>query len=160
MRARRAALRAALLAALLGLSAWLAWIGKGHTLFLDNHAVTLAGAEHRALESVSVRVDGGPAEELERAERAMRQVAGPSHRLTLEVLSGPRQGTRLALDIRIPFGWDSAVVSLPAAAGGAPPERFVTRYQPPPEEEPAAEQMLQQEDSAIVPLTPAGPARP
>jgi hypothetical protein len=157
--ARRTALRGALLVAVAALSAWLAWAGRGHTLYLDNHTVATADAAHRALEGVAVSVDGGPAEELERAERVVRQVAGSSHRVTIELRSGPGAGTRVVRDFRIPFGWESAVVSVPAAAAGAQPGLFVTRYQPPPEEEAPAEQMLQQQDSAIVPLAPEAPAR-
>lgn len=157
---RRTALRGALLAAVVALSAWLAWVGRGHTLYLDNHTLAAAGAEYRALPAVAVSVDGAPAEEMERAERAVRLVAGPSHRLTVEIRSGPQEGTRVVRDFRLPFAWDSAVVSVPAAAAGAPPGVFVTRHVPPPQEEAPAERMLQQQDSAIVPLAPPAPARP
>jgi len=157
---RRAALRTGLLLGAVALSVWLAHAGKAHTLLLDNHTVTLGGAEQRALEGVEVSVDGGPAEELERGERLMRQVAGPSHRLTIELRSGPGAGTRVVRELRVPFAWDAAVVSVPAALAGAPPELTVTRYQPPPPEEAPVERMIQQRDSEVLPLAPPEPTRP
>lgn len=154
---RRLLLRAALLVAAVALSAWLARAGRAHTLFLDNRPATLGGVEHPALEGPEVSLDGGPAEELERGERAQRQVAGPSHRVTVELRAA---GLRVERSFELPFGWDAAVLSVPAAAAGAPPEAFLTRWQPPPPEEAPVEQMLQQQDSAIVPLAPEAPARP
>jgi len=157
---RRAALRAGLLLGSVALAVWLAHAGKAHTLFLDNHTLTLGGAEYRALSDVAVSVDGGPAEELERAERLMRSVSGPSHRLTIELRSGPRAGTRVVREFRVPFSWDAAVISVPAALDGAPPERLVTRYRPPPPEEAPAEKMIQQQDAEVLPLAPPAPTRP
>jgi len=154
---RRLLLRATLLLGAVALSAWLARTGRAHTLFLDNRPAAVGGVEHPALESPEVSVDGGTAEELERGERAQRQVAGPSHRVTVEVRA---TGRRVERSFELPFGWDAAVLSLPAALAGAAPEAFLTRWQPPPPEEAPVERMLQQQDSAIVPLAPQPPARP
>lgn len=148
---RRRLLRAALLAAAVVLGAWLARTGRAHTLFLDNRAVTLGGREHPAPGTVEVSVDGGRSEELEAAERAMRQVVGPVHRLSIEVREGPGGPRRVERELRLPFAWDAAVVSLPAALAGAPDEAVVTRWQAPPPEEAPAEQMIQQKDADVLP---------
>ncbi|MBI5070754.1 MAG: hypothetical protein HZB56_21230 [Deltaproteobacteria bacterium] len=148
---RRAFLRAALLAGAVVLGAWLARTGRAHTLFLDNAAVTLGGQEHPAPGAVEVSLDGGKPEVLEQAERAMRQVVGPVHRLAIEVRQGPGGPRRVEREIRLPFGWDAAVVSLPAALAGAPAGAVVTRWQPPPPEDAPAEQMIQQKDADVLP---------
>jgi hypothetical protein len=54
-------------------------------------------------------------------------------------------------EIRLPFSWDAAVVSLPAALAGAPAEAVVTRWRAPPPEEAPAEQMIQQKDADVLP---------
>ena len=135
--------RACALLGLVALSALLFYLGKGHTLILDNNTLTLDGKEYTSAEQVDVSVDGQEPESMGRAERAMAQVGGPRHTLTL--VAGDR---KVEQRISIPTFLDTAQVSVPAILGGAPRSAWVTRFVPPPAEEAAPEQMQHQQDPA------------
>ena len=87
MISRSAIQRSCVILGLIGLSAFLFYIGKGHTLLLDTNAVTLDGKELRSAETVEVSIDGKEPESMGRAERVMVTVAGPRHRISIEVES-------------------------------------------------------------------------
>lgn len=78
-----------------------------------------------------------------RAERVMLAVGGPSHSITIEVISGPEKV--VTQKFAIPTFLDTAVISVPAILGGAPAEHWVTRFTPPPVEDAPVEQMIHQE---------------
>lgn len=54
--------RSAVIVGLLLLSVFLFYIGKGHTLLIDTNAVTIGDKEYRSAETVSVSINGQPAE--------------------------------------------------------------------------------------------------
>ena len=91
MSARSLIQRSAVLVGLLLLSVFLFYIGKGHTLLIDTNAVTIGDKEYRSAETVSISINGLPAETMGRAERVMLAVGGPSHSITIEVISGPEK---------------------------------------------------------------------
>ena len=144
--------RSCVLLGLVALSAWLFYIGKGHTLILDTNAVNLGGQELKSAETVNVSVDGKEPESMGRAERVMVNVAGPRHTITLEVVSGGEK--KVEQRFVLPTFMDTVVVSVPAILNDAPREHWVTRFVPPPPEDAPAEQMQKQEDAPA----PAAPA--
>lgn len=146
--------RSAVLLGLIGLSAFLFYIGKGHTLLLDTNAVTVNGQEISSEDSIEVRVDGQDPQPMGRAERVMVSVGGPTHTIEIEVLDS--EGRKVKEKIRIPTFMDTAVVSIPAILGNLPKEHWVTPFVPPPLEEAPVEQMQQQEDDPPA----AGPGSP
>jgi len=159
MTARSLIQRSCALLGLVALSAFLFYIGKGHTLMLDTNAVTIDGREYKSMETISVSVDGHEPESMGRAERTLVQVGGPRHTITIEVVSGGDQ--KVQQHISIPTFMDTALVSLPAILGGAPRSAWVGKFTAPPVEQAPAEQMQQQEASTIlaVPGAPAAPAK-
>jgi hypothetical protein len=138
--------RSSLVLGLIALSAFLFYIGKGHTLLIDTNAVTINGQEFKSAETISVSVDGKEPESMGRAERIMLTVAGPRHRVLIEVESGDAK--KVEKSFRISTWLDTAVVSVPAILGDAPSEHWVTKFVPPPMEEAPAEQMQQQDENA------------
>ena len=143
MTARSLIQRSAVIVGLLLLSVYLFYIGKGHTLLIDTTALKVGDKEYRSAETVSVSVNGLPAETMGRAERIMLAVGGPSHSITIEVISGPEKV--VTQKFAIPTFLDTAVISVPAILGGAPAEHWVTRFTPPPVEDAPVEQMIHQE---------------
>ena len=96
-----------------------------------------------------------------RAERVMVTVAGPRHRIAIEVVSGGDKKVEGRLSI--PTFLDTAVVSIPAILGGASPEPWVTPFVPARSEEAPAEKIQHQEPSSETPVSgtpPAGPSVP
>ena len=144
MTARSLIQRSAVIVGLLLLSVFLFYIGKGHTLLIDTNAVKIGDKEYRSAETVSVSINGQPVETMGRAERIMLAVGGPSHSITIEVLSGADK--TVSKKFSIPTFLDTAVVSVPAILGDAPAEHWVTRFVPPPIEDAPVEQMVHQED--------------
>jgi hypothetical protein len=137
--------RGGLLVALLGLSTFLFYIGKGHTLLIDTNAVTIEGKEYRSAETISVSIDGKEPEPMGRAERILATVAGPGHRILIQVESGePRTVEK---SFRISTWMDTAIISVPAILGETAPEHWVTKFVPPPREDTPAEKMQQQIDT-------------
>ena len=160
MISRSAIQRSCVILGLIGLSAFLFYIGKGHTLLLDTNAVTIDGKELRSAETVEVSIDGKEPESMGRAERVMVTVAGPRHRVSIEVVSGGDKKVEGRLSI--PTFMDTAVVSIPAILGEAPSRSWVTPFVPPPSEEAPAEKMQQQEETpgAPAPAPAKAPAAP
>ncbi len=141
--------RSAVLLGLVGLSVFLFYIGKGHTVLLDTNAITVNGQELSSADSIEVTVDGGEPQPMGRAERSQISVGGPSHTIQIEVIDG--DGRKVTQTFRIPTFMDMAVVSIPAILNDAPRELWVTPFTPPPAEEAAAEQMQMQDDTPVEP---------
>lgn len=148
--------RTAVLLGLVGLSVFLFYIGKGHTILLDTNAVTIDGKEYASAENIEVSVDGEEPQPMGRAERSMVPVGGPRHTIQIEVIDG--DGRKVQQTFRIPTFMDMAVVSIPAILGDAPQENWVTKFVPPPLEEAPAEQMQMQEDTPEETPAPGTPA--
>lgn len=152
--------RSAVLLGLVGLSVFLFYIGKGHTLLLDTNAITVNGQELSSADNIEVSIDGQEAKSMGRAERSMVSVGGPRHTIRIEVIDG--DGRKVEQTFSVPTFMDMAIVSIPAILENAPRELWVTKFVPPPPEEAPAEQMQQQEDTPeAAPATePAGSTAP
>lgn len=138
--------RSGVLVGLVLLSVFLFYIGKGHTLLIDTNAVTIDGKELRSAETVEVSIDGKEPESMGRAERIQVLVGGPSHTITIEVISGDER--KVEKKLTIPTFMDTAVVSVPAILGDAAPEHWITTFVAPEIEDAPAEQMVHESDTA------------
>ncbi len=138
--------RSGLVFALIALSVYLFYIGKGHTLLIDTNALTIDGKELRSAEMIEVSIDGKPAESMGRAERVQVLVGGPQHTITIEVVSGDDK--KVEKKFTIPTFMETALVSVPAILGDAPPEHWVTTFTAPELEDAPAEQMHHEPDPA------------
>ena len=147
--------RSGVLLGLVALSAFLFYIGKGHTLLLDTNAITVNGQELSSADNIEVSVDGQEPKSMGRAERSMVTVGGPRHTLQIEVVDG--DGRKVVQKISVPTFMDMAIVSIPAILNDAPRAMWVTRFVPPPPEEAPAEQMQQQEDTPATPEAAPAP---
>ncbi|MCX7776132.1 MAG: hypothetical protein N2067_08540 [Spirochaetaceae bacterium] len=107
--------RALLVAALVLLAVAMYFIGKGHTLYLDTHAVTFEGTKHPAPLQVTVQVDNLKPEDLIDNDRVAVSVMGQRHRLTIDQGDGSAPITR---QFSIPLAMKEAVVSVTAALAG------------------------------------------
>ena len=158
MTSRSLVQRGGVLVALIALSVYLFYIGKGHSLLIDTNALTIDGKELRAPEEIEVSVDGQPAESMGRAERIQVLVGGPQHTITIEVVSGEEK--KVEKRFTVPTFMESAIVSIPAILGEAPAEHWVTAFTPPPAEEAPAEQMQHDEQDAPASPDAAAPEPP
>ena len=137
--------RAAVLVGLVVLSVVLFYIGKGHTLLIDTHAITIDGQELSSAETVNVSIDGKEPESMGRAERILVNVAGPRHTISIEVVSGEQR--RVEQQFTLPTFIDSPLLSIPAILHHAPATHWLSTFVPEEAEEAAAEQIQHQEDA-------------
>lgn len=76
-----------LVVVLILIAALLFRIGKGHTLLIDNNAMTINGKAYAAVEAVRVTVDGQPKPiTVKSGERDQTIVKGASHSVKAELL--------------------------------------------------------------------------
>ena len=135
--------RGGVLIGLLLLSVFLFYIGKGHTLLIDTHALKVGDKEYKSPEMVEVSINGKPAESMGRAERSLVLVGGPKHTITIEVVSGTEK--KVEKKFTVPTFVDTVVVSVPAILGDAPAEHWVSTFTAPPAEDAPAEQRMREE---------------
>ena len=138
--------RGGVLAGLILLSVFLFYIGKGHTLLIDTNAITIDGKEFRSAETIEVSIDGKPAESMGRAERIQVLVGGPSHTITIEVVSGVERTVEKKFSL--PTFMETAVVSVPAILGDAPQQHWIGEFVPQELEDVPAEQMHHESDTS------------
>lgn len=138
--------RSGVLVALALLSMFLFYIGKGHTLLIDTNAVTIDGKEFRSAETIEVSIDGKEPESMGRAERVQVLVGGPSHTITIEVVSGDER--KVEKKLTLPTFMETAVISVPAILGDASPEHWIKPFVPPELEDSPAEQMVHESDAS------------
>jgi hypothetical protein len=138
---------------LIALSAYLFYIGKGHTVLLDTNAVTIGDRELRSYESAVVSVDGKELNSpIGRAERSMITVSGPKHKIVIvdeadvDVDGKNGKSQKVERTFTIPTFMDRVVVSIPAILGNAPVEHWITLFTPPPVENTPVEKMQYQND--------------
>ena len=118
--------RSVALAAVLGLSAMMFVIGKGHAVYIDTNAITLDGVERAAPDTSIVTIDSLKEEDMGRAERSMVTVAGPRHKVRIESMAG--DGKVHERTFTIPTSMDSVVLSIPAIIAGAPDRVVLTKF--------------------------------
>ena len=143
--------RSGVLLGLVLLSVFLFYIGKGHTLLIDTNAVTIDGKEFRSAEAIEVSIDSKEPESMGRAERIQVLVGGPSHTITIEVVSGDER--KVEKKLTIPTFMDTAVVSVPAILGDASREHWILPFTAPELEDAPAEQMHHESDESEAPAT-------
>lgn len=100
---------AILLMILLGV--WMYFLGRRHTILVDNK--TLEGQGIKAYDLVTVKVDDQEPVELTRRGRDQFVVMGQKHQLTMTWTDKNWNEQTRTWKIVVPVGWDMALVSLP-----------------------------------------------
>jgi len=149
--------RSGVVVGLVVLSFYLFYIGKGHTILVDTNAITIDGKELASAETINVSIDGKEPESMGRAERILVTVAGPSHTIAIEVVSGDEKKVTKAFTL--PTFIDSPLLSIPAILNDAPASTWLSTFVPEEIEEAAAEQM-QHEGDAPTAANPAATEAP
>ncbi|OHD74028.1 MAG: hypothetical protein A2177_14600, partial [Spirochaetes bacterium RBG_13_68_11] len=111
--ARRLAVRAALVAVFVGLTALAFLAGKGHTILVDNKDAEDGSVQ--AIDGVMVAVDRQEPLELYAGDRDKAVVMGQVHTVSIEVIA---DGTKVERKIRLPVGEEMLLLSVPKLAAG------------------------------------------
>jgi hypothetical protein len=114
-RSRRLIVRAALCVVYAGLAAVMFNYGKGHTLILDNKDAEDGSA--KAIESLSISVDGQEPVDLQAGERDMAKIRGQGHKVEVTV----KDGQKVENHITVPLTEDTLLLSIPKLMAGLKP---------------------------------------
>ena len=92
----------------------MAFIGKQHTILLDNKNITVNGTELKALSLVEIQVDDEPSMELAKRDRDLVLVQGQRHKVKVIYSDEDWNEIVLEKDFKISFGQDMYLFSIPA----------------------------------------------
>ena len=148
---RRMLVRGVLVVVYVGFMALAFYLGKGHTILLDNKD----DGSVKAFENVSVSVDGEEPIEFMSGDRDMTKVRAQRHTIKINI-----NGKIVEKKINVPVGMEMALVSIPKLVAGVEPyvTPFVPMDQPAPAEDASAGNSTEFTSPATAPATPAANA--
>ena len=130
MKARKSLLfKVGALIIVLALSALMVFIGRGHTVYLDNKAIEYEGKTYACPYKVTVVVKGEQVAKLYAKERGMATWTGPNFEMTLEIMQqkGGAEETGVYA-LKLPHDLDGIVINLPAYLAGLPEEAYLSEF--------------------------------
>lgn len=128
---RRFWIRIAAIAVVLLLAVLMFWLGKQHTILLDNKTLEVDGRSYKALSIVEVKVDKGEWLELAARDRDMAVVTDQGHRITVRYTDENYEDVEKTWKFSVPLGEDMMLLSIPALVGGADHDVWLSHYEPP-----------------------------
>jgi hypothetical protein len=147
---RRLVVRAGLCVVYVALIALAFWCGKGHTIIVDNKDAEDGSV--KAIDSLTVSVDGQEGLDLSAGDRDMAKVRGQGHRVEVTL----KDGQKVTQRIQVPVGEDVVLLNIPRLLAGQRPAvvPFVSQQAAPP----AADQG--NNNSFVSPSDPNAPPQP
>jgi hypothetical protein len=109
------------------------FVGRQHTILLDNKTVTVEGKELRALQLVEVQVDNLEVLELASRDRDMAVVTMQRHKVTITYTDSDWNDISFTREFKVPVGEDMSIISIPTLVANpdAPQSLWITRYELP-----------------------------
>jgi hypothetical protein len=130
---RRFLIRTVALVVVLLFGVLMFFIGKQHTILLDNKTVTVEGQELRALQLVTVQVDNLEELELASRDRDKAVVTNQSHQISITYADSDWNDISFTRKFKIPVGEDMSIISIPTLAANpdAPQSLWLVKYEYP-----------------------------
>jgi hypothetical protein len=157
VKSRRLVVRCALIVVWAALIGFVFTFGKGHTLILDNKDSDDGSV--KAIESLTISVDGQDPIDLQAGDRDMAKVRAQSHKVEVTV----KDGQKVAKTITVPLKEDVLLLSIPKLMAGA--QGAVIPFVPkevavPPEDNQSISNTPADTTVPAPPGSPAAPAAP
>jgi len=92
----------------------MAFLGKQHTILIDNKNIEINGVELKALQIVEFQVDKQPALELAKRDRLQTFVQGQTHTFIITYADENWEEFVLEKKLKVPFSEDMLIFSIPA----------------------------------------------
>lgn len=126
---RRNLIRAGAILILLLIAGAMFYIGRGHTVYLDNKSMEFEGQTYAAPYKVTVYVNGEQVAKLYDNERGKSICIGPKFTMELEITQtkGGSEETR-TIALRLPQKLDGIILNLPALLAGLPEEAYMSEF--------------------------------
>lgn len=139
---RKWIIRGCAILAVLLIAALMFFIGRGHTVYIDNKTLEYNGESYGALERSEVWVGGERLSKLSKRDRTMATVIGNSFEMKL--VNTAKKGdepTEATVRVSLPYGWDGILINIPGYLAGLPQDAWMSEFviEPSPAEEEAEE---------------------
>jgi len=104
---------------------FLFFLGRQHTVLVDNKTITVEGKEYRALQLVEIQVDKQPSMELAARDRDKFEVTKQSHTVTMTFTDSNWDEKTIVRKIKIPLMEDMAMILIPVLAANPEADQSV-----------------------------------
>lgn len=127
-------IRIAAVVLLIAIGYWMAIIGRGHTIYLDNKTFEYDGKTYDTPYKVVVSIDGEETAKLYDRERGSVTCIGQKLTMTLEITQekGGSETTE-TYTIAIPRKMDGVIINLPAYLAGLDEDAYMSEFIPSPD---------------------------
>lgn len=126
---RRLWLRAAAVVLLILIGVLMFFIGRQHSILVDNKTIEIDGVTYKALDLCEVSIDGSAPEELVPRDRIQVNVMGQSHKLVVTYTDEFWEEKRVEIRFRTPVPEEMMLMSIPAVANGLSVDKFLTHFE-------------------------------
>ncbi|HPE94402.1 MAG TPA: hypothetical protein PLQ90_11515 [Sphaerochaeta sp.] len=126
-------IRLAAIVLILAFSVFLFFIGRQHTVLVDNKTITVNGTEVKALQLVEVQVNKLDALELAARDRDKFEVTGQTHEVKVVYTDSNWEEHVITRKFKIPLMQDMVMILIPALVADAQADQSVwlENYEPP-----------------------------
>ena len=134
---RRLIIQIAVIFAFILLGAAMMWIGRGHTIYLDNKTLTTeAGTEYSYFYRVEASYPNGEKiGKLAKKERGSATCMGQTFKFHVEITENKGDDPKSQdITLKLPYGIDGIIVNLPAYLAGEPESVWMSEFVAAPEE--------------------------
>ncbi len=113
-------------------------VGRGHSVYLDNKALTYEGKTYEPPYKVSVYTKGEQTAKLYEGERGAATWMGQNYQMTLKIMQ-VKNGTEeeRVVTVKLPLNADGVIVNIPGVLAGLPAEAYLEEFVPVVVQEPA-----------------------
>ncbi len=117
--------RFAAIIVILAFSVFLFFIGRQHTILVDNKTITINEAEYQALQVVEIQINKQPPLELAARDRDKFEVTGQKHTVTIMYTDRNWEDHVIQRSFTVPLMQDMLMISIPALVGNPDSEQSV-----------------------------------
>ena len=114
---------------LIAIATCMFWIGRGHTIYLDNKTTEYNGTEYPAYHRVEITVNGERVAKLSKKERGSATCMGQKFTCELEVtVNKGEDPVHYDITLDLPYSMDGIVVNIPAYLAQLPTEAWQSEF--------------------------------
>ena len=131
MNKRRWLFRIGMILLLVAVAACMMIIGRGHTVYFDNKTIEVNGQELKAYQRTDIYVNGERVARLAKRERGMATNIGQTFTFEADITENKGdEPVHHKETIKLPYGMDGIVLSLPAYFAGLPESDWRSEFVP------------------------------
>ena len=111
------------------IAALMFFIGRGHTVDIDNKTLEYNGESYSALERSEVWVGGERLSKLSKRDRTMTTVIGNSFEMKLiNTVKKGDEPAETTVKVSLPYGWDGILINIPGYLANLPQDAWMSEF--------------------------------